>query len=314
MPIPPRSRPPGPPPRSIAPKFSDGNDTFCTGAKRGSQAGKPRPDLTSPYAALRKGVINAYGAEHYGDRNWERGMQFSRVLASIERHLMAYKMGLQDEDHLGQLGWNVDALLHFEEVVKRGLLPKELDDLPRYESGVTSISDDPFQQQMYDRLVDYGCLADVARVIALGISVPEHADAPAHMVYISGRMRGVDQLNFPAFDAARDRFLRQGWYVISPADIDRIAGGSPHHTDEQLLPTTDYAYRDFFALYLVADTSVGAVAMLPQWEGGVGAPAEFFISRWTGLMLLDALTCKPLSTFNWGMLRRAIEKSLSRAS
>lgn len=116
----------------MQPKFAETNEQFSTGARRGSQAGKPRPDLSSPFAAMRKGVVNAHGATNYGERNYEKGMNFSRVIASIHRHLRAYEQGDLSEDHLAQLGWNVDALLHFEELIKIGLLPGSLDDLPRY--------------------------------------------------------------------------------------------------------------------------------------------------------------------------------------
>lgn len=118
----------------MKPNFAETNDSFTTGAVRGSQAGKPRIDLISPYAAERIGIVNAHGAENYGERNFEKGMPFSRVLASIERHLKDYKKGKADEDHLAQLAWNVIALLHLEEMVKRGLLPLDLDDLPHYET------------------------------------------------------------------------------------------------------------------------------------------------------------------------------------
>ena len=114
---------------------------FSTGAQRDSASNKCRPDLVSPFAVDRVSWIYKHGADWYGDRNWERGMPFSRVLASLERHLVAYKQGKTDEDHLGQLVWNGMALLHYEEVIKLGLLPAELNDLPRY---IQQINDLPF--------------------------------------------------------------------------------------------------------------------------------------------------------------------------
>jgi hypothetical protein len=120
-------------------KDSGSREAFSTGAVRDSQENKIRPGLLSPYAASRKAQIMALGAKKYTARNWEKGMEFSRVMESLERHLIAYKMGKTDEDHLAQLGWNVDALLHFEEVIKLGLLPANLDDLPRYEHAVRAV-------------------------------------------------------------------------------------------------------------------------------------------------------------------------------
>ena len=113
-------------------KDSGKREQFQTGAMRDAADDKPRPGLLSPFAAERKARIMALGAKKYAARNWEKGMPFSRVLDSLERHLTAWKQGQMDEDHLAQLAWNADALLHFEEGIKRGFLPAELDDMPRY--------------------------------------------------------------------------------------------------------------------------------------------------------------------------------------
>lgn len=43
-----------------------------------------------------------------------------------------YLEGYRDEDHLGAAMWNIHSLIHTEEVIDRGILPKELDDLPNY--------------------------------------------------------------------------------------------------------------------------------------------------------------------------------------
>jgi nucleoside 2-deoxyribosyltransferase len=40
---------------------------------------------------------------------------------------------MNDEDHLAQSAWNIFAAIHFEEMIERGLLPKELNDLPNYQ-------------------------------------------------------------------------------------------------------------------------------------------------------------------------------------
>lgn len=109
-------------------KDSGERETFETGARRDVQESKPRPDLLSPFALERVAWVYARGAEKYGDRNWEKGMPLSRYLASAERHLMQFKQGDTDEDHLAQATWNLLAILHHQEVG-----PEGLDDLPRYE-------------------------------------------------------------------------------------------------------------------------------------------------------------------------------------
>lgn len=47
------------------------------------------------------------------------------------------------------------------------------------------------------------------------------------VVYVAGKMRGVPYYNFRAFDAARDRLLKLGFEVLSPADMDRAEGFDP---------------------------------------------------------------------------------------
>jgi hypothetical protein len=109
-------------------KDSGERETFETGARRDTNSNKPRPDLFSPFALERLAWVYARGAEKYGDRNWEKGMPLSRYLASAERHLMQFKQGDTDEDHLAQAAWNLCAILHHQAVG-----PDGLDDFPRYE-------------------------------------------------------------------------------------------------------------------------------------------------------------------------------------
>ena len=110
---------------------------FTTGAVRDAAKGKCRPDLISPYADKREGDWMRRGAEKYAERNWEAGMPISRCVASLRRHLMAYMMGAMDEDHMAAVRTNASFILHYEEMMARGLLPKELNDMPKYEQKVT---------------------------------------------------------------------------------------------------------------------------------------------------------------------------------
>lgn len=90
--------------------------------------GKGRFDLLSPYATLRSARWMELGAMKYADRNWEKGMPFSRYIDSALRHINKYKMGLDDEDHLAAAVWNLNAIMHHQ-----GLGQTEFDDLPHYE-------------------------------------------------------------------------------------------------------------------------------------------------------------------------------------
>ena len=79
--------------------------------------GKGRYDLISPFAIKRLATVMEKGAVKYDDRNWEKGgIKFSRYIESLERHINQFKMGMEDEDHLGQAMFNLMALLHFDEL------------------------------------------------------------------------------------------------------------------------------------------------------------------------------------------------------
>ncbi len=60
------------------------------------------------------------GADHYGDRNWEKGIPFQRCLASLYRHIVAWQLGKNDEDHLGNAAFNLMALMHYENYAALG--------------------------------------------------------------------------------------------------------------------------------------------------------------------------------------------------
>lgn len=116
-------------------KDSGKREGFESGAVRDTNDGKPRPGLISPFATEREGHVLAKGALKYAPRNWEKGMPISRCIESIERHLLAYKKGETDEDHMAHLRCNTGFIIHYEEMIKRGLLPKDFDDMPKYLKG-----------------------------------------------------------------------------------------------------------------------------------------------------------------------------------
>lgn len=115
--------------------MSDGSQTFSSGAVRDSNKGKPRPDLISPYFLTALGNVLAKGAQHYGERNWERGMPLSRIQESKVRHMVSAMKGRKDEPHWAMEAINLMMLIHGQEMIRLGHWPKEYDDLPVYEEG-----------------------------------------------------------------------------------------------------------------------------------------------------------------------------------
>src|ERR1035437_9660283 len=105
---------------------------FGTGAVRDIQENKGRFDLI-PYNALKRLAIHYQkGCEKYGDRNWEKGIPLSAYYNSMTRHLNETFLGHTDEDHETATVWNALCYLQTLMWIEEGVLPKELDDRPKY--------------------------------------------------------------------------------------------------------------------------------------------------------------------------------------
>jgi hypothetical protein len=50
---------------------------------------KPRYDLIPPEILEALAKVLTYGAQLYGDRNWENGIEYRRLFAACQRHLWA---------------------------------------------------------------------------------------------------------------------------------------------------------------------------------------------------------------------------------
>lgn len=83
-----------------------------------ADAGKLRYDLIPPFALEELARVFSYGAEKYGARNWEAGLDWGRLFAAAQRHLWSWWAG-EDADeetgisHLAHAAWNCLALLEF---------------------------------------------------------------------------------------------------------------------------------------------------------------------------------------------------------
>lgn len=106
------------------PRQCDGNaEVFgrLEGAKFDN--GKLRMDLIPPEADRAMAQVLTMGAAKYGDRNWEKGLNWSRVLAALKRHLLDWEMRVDlDEEsklnHMKHVLWNAMALVTF---IERGV-------------------------------------------------------------------------------------------------------------------------------------------------------------------------------------------------
>jgi hypothetical protein len=109
-------------------KDSGKRESFATGAVRDTQDGKVRYSLVPIGPMERVAALYTRGAAKYDDDNWRRGMPFKRVIDSLLRHLTAWRKGEADEDHLAAVVFNAMALMEYEDAIRNGNLPPELDD------------------------------------------------------------------------------------------------------------------------------------------------------------------------------------------
>ena len=111
-------------------KDSGTKEEFATGSRRDTQDGKTRYDLIPVTALKRLAGIYERGASKYDSWNWRKGQPYSRVTASMLRHMYAWIEGEQTEDHLAAIAWNAFAIMHFQETGRT-----DLDDMDHYFRG-----------------------------------------------------------------------------------------------------------------------------------------------------------------------------------
>lgn len=82
-------------------------------------AEKTRYDLVPPEALEAMAEVYTWGAKKYAPRNWEKGMEWGRCYAALQRHVQSFWAGcdLDDESdllHLAHVAWNAMALLQYQ--------------------------------------------------------------------------------------------------------------------------------------------------------------------------------------------------------
>lgn len=85
-------------------------------------------------------------------------------------------------------------------------------------------------------------------------------------LYLSGPMSGIEDMNYPAFDAAALRLRASGYEVENPAE-------NP--------PCRSWA--DYMRLALVQIARCDVIGMLPGWEKSKGARLEHHIATELGM-------------------------------
>lgn len=82
-------------------------------------AGKRRFDLIPPDALAALADLFTIGSLKYAERNWEKGMAYSNVISSLDRHWNDFKAGVERDPetgclHITHVVWNAMALLTFK--------------------------------------------------------------------------------------------------------------------------------------------------------------------------------------------------------
>ena len=82
-------------------------------------------------------------------------------------------------------------------------------------------------------------------------------------VYIAGPMTGIEQYNYPAFYAAEERLIKEGYHVLNPARLGVIEGFKD--------------WRDYWRINETMLRGADVIYMLDGWEKSPGAVNEY---RW----------------------------------
>lgn len=81
---------------------------------------KPDLSLLSPFALVEIAKVMTFGAKKYSANNWRQGFKYTRLLAAVLRHIMAYQAGEAKDpetgiSHLAHACCGLFMLLEFEQ-------------------------------------------------------------------------------------------------------------------------------------------------------------------------------------------------------
>lgn len=99
--------------------------------------------------------------------------------------------------------------------------------------------------------------------------------------YICGGMTGLPDYNYPAFNAAAERWRKAGWEVKNPAEH---FGGR-----------TDLSYESYMREAVKALVVCDAIALLPGWETSRGARMELLLAQRMGFRVYSADSMGPMA-------------------
>ncbi len=113
--------------------------------------------------------------------------------------------------------------------------------------------------------------------------------------YLCGKMRGIDNFNFPTFNRFARLLRRAGWDVTNPAEIDLLAKAPWTRADDPDFGDTSWVFtpedcqgmvdRDIAILRSLNAREGDSLILLPgdQWRTSTGGVAEAAVARWLKL-------------------------------
>jgi hypothetical protein len=101
-----------------APEFIHTEKAAEPGGRK-DDTGKLRYDLLPPVPLAEVAKVYTIGAQKYADRNWEKGLQWGRVYAALQRHANVWWAGERNDPadgqhHLASVVWCALALMEYE--------------------------------------------------------------------------------------------------------------------------------------------------------------------------------------------------------
>ncbi len=75
---------------------------------------KVRVELFPPEVIVAISKVLTFGAKKYADENWRRGIKYKRVYGALQRHLMAWYAGQENDNETGMSHlWHAGCCLMF---------------------------------------------------------------------------------------------------------------------------------------------------------------------------------------------------------
>ena len=104
-------------------------------------------------------------------------------------------------------------------------------------------------------------------------------------IYIAGKMSGIVNYNFDAFDQADALFAQQGFRVFNPAQMDRDEEGWLRYPPAGFKATKEDKMR-FMKRDLAALDQCTHIYMLESWKNSPGAHVELYYAKFLKLEII----------------------------